>query len=78
MTEENKPKVLLVPRLDEILERMYRHEINCTIGWFWDSGFEVALGDVVQGWKARGSFRNVHQIAPWLKANAERIYGVKL
>lgn len=35
-----------------ILARLYRSEINCSISTEWDGGWDVKLGDEMNGWKA--------------------------
>ena len=39
--------------LSHVLATLYRSEINCSISTFWDSGWEVKLGDFMNGWKAQ-------------------------
>ena len=35
----------------EILQKLYESEINFNIGTFWDEGFRVQLGDMLNGYK---------------------------
>lgn len=41
-----------MPDLADVLARLYRSEINVSIVTFWDMGWDVALGDEINGWKA--------------------------
>jgi hypothetical protein len=34
------------------LQRIYDSEINVEIGWFWDGGIDVRLGDKMNGYLA--------------------------
>lgn len=38
--------------LETVLAGLYRSEINCSISTFWDMGWDVRLGDEMNGWKA--------------------------
>lgn len=38
--------------LSDILAGLYASEINCSILWLWDGGFDVKLGDEMNGWNA--------------------------
>lgn len=37
--------------LVEAMEYLYDREINCQVGSFWDGGFELCLGDNMNGFK---------------------------
>lgn len=63
--------------LDKIITDLYASEINASISWFWDSGYEVVLGDELNG--ARDVSHDEHltttdDIAEWLKRTASRHY----
>ena len=40
------------PDLAVALQKIYDSEINVRIGWFWDSGIEIRLGDDMNGYLA--------------------------
>lgn len=54
--------------LEDVLARMYASEINCRIACFWDAGWDVWLGDEVNGWVEKGWVEDGHEgeIAPTL------------
>lgn len=53
-----------------IMQDLYDSEINVTISVFWDGGFNVRLGDSVNGFKAEGVVLRWGEVEPWLKAAA--------
>jgi hypothetical protein len=44
------------------LQKIYDSEINIEIGWFWDSGIRVRLGDTVNGHLAEENVNTVADI----------------
>lgn len=60
--------------LDQVLTRLYESEINVSIVSFWDGGYEVGLGDRINGFRAENTFWKAEAIAPWLDAQARRHY----
>lgn len=49
-----------------VFQDLYHSEINFQITTFWDAGFEVKLGDEMNGFKAETTIRRFGQIEPWL------------
>ena len=49
------------------LQKIYDSEINIRIGWLWDGGIEVRLGDDMNGYLAEETVRTVAEIVPWLQ-----------
>ena len=49
------------------LQRIYDSEINVEIGWLWDGGIDVRLGDEMNGFLAEGNVGSVDEIVPWLQ-----------
>ena len=56
------------------LQRIYDSEINVSISWLWDCGFDVRLGDEVNGFVAEETFVVVEGIAPWLQEAIAHFY----
>lgn len=56
--------------IEEKLKYIYALELNAKISWFWDGGFDAALGDDVNGWKDSGNFETLEQAADWLLKRA--------
>jgi hypothetical protein len=61
-------------RVSIIFQRLYDSEINFSISCFWDGGFEVKLGDELNGFAAEARLERWDEIEPWLHAEALRHY----
>jgi hypothetical protein len=55
------------PDLAAELQRIYDSEINVRLSWLWDGGFEVGLGDKMNGYVAEETVRTAAEILPWLQ-----------
>jgi len=64
----------MVPTLDTVLQALYDSEINAGILWFWDGGFELRLGDNINGIKAEAVVGTTQEAARWFIDNAKRIW----
>jgi len=49
------------------LQKIYDSEINVRIGWVWDSGIDVRLGDDMNGYLAEETVRSLDEVLPWLQ-----------
>jgi hypothetical protein len=56
------------------LQRLYESEINFSITTFWDDGFEVKLGDHMNGFKAETNVRTFAEALSWLDREARKAY----
>ena len=56
------------------LQRIYDSEINIRIGWFWDGGIDVWLGDGTNGYLAEETVPSVDEILPWLQEAIAHFY----
>lgn len=54
-------------RLSNILQAIYDNEINLTIGWFWDGGIDVVIGDKLNGIQEQENFDTVEQARNYLE-----------
>lgn len=45
-------------------------EINAKIDWFFDRGFNVELGDKINGWRESMDFNSLEEAADWLYLQA--------
>ena len=61
-----------------IFQDLYDSEINFRISTFWDNGFEVKLGDEMNGYYAEATFSRFGEIEPWLKEKAIENFGDSL
>ena len=57
-----------------ILQRLYNSEINFAIRTFWDGGFDVMLGDPLNGIKATANTDTLVEAEAWLEAEAVKAY----
>ena len=62
------------PDLAVELQKIYDSEINVRIGWFWDCGIEIRLGDDMNGYLAEETVRMVAEIVPWLQEAIAHFY----
>lgn len=51
----------------EELQKIYDSEINISITTFWDAGYELQLGDIANGFCAKGSVETAAEIIPWFQ-----------
>ncbi|WGD55086.1 hypothetical protein QA641_15015 [Bradyrhizobium sp. CB1650] len=56
-----------------ILQGLYDTEVNSIVA-FWDAGFEVKLGDDLNGFVAEAHVKSVAEAAEWLRAQAVEHY----
>jgi hypothetical protein len=56
------------------LQRIYDSEINVEIGWLWDGGIDVRLGDKMNGYEAEENVRSVAEVIPWLQEAIAHFY----
>lgn len=55
-----------------VFQDLYDSEINVAIATFWDGGFDVQLGDSMNGFKAETTVNRWGEVEPWLiKATIE-------
>lgn len=57
-----------------VLQRLYDSEINASISTFWDGGFEVKIGDDMNGFMAEANVRDYAEAEVWLEAEAKRLF----
>jgi hypothetical protein len=60
--------------LEQELQRIYDSEINVLIGWLWDGGIDVRLGDEVNGFLAEENVPSITEIVPWLQEAIAHFY----
>jgi hypothetical protein len=53
-----------------ILQELYDSEINFAVSTFWDGGFDVQLGDYMNGYLAEVCVDRWEQVEPWLEQAA--------
>ena len=56
------------------LQKIYDSEINIEIGWFWDGGIDLRLGDRMNGYVAGENVRSLAEILPWFQEAIAHFY----
>ncbi len=57
-----------------VFQRLYDSEINFEVSCFWDGGFEVKLGDGMNGYDREANVRTWADVEPWLDQQARDAY----
>jgi hypothetical protein len=60
--------------LEADLQRIYNSEINIRIGWLWDGGIDVRIGDEMNGFLAEATVQTISEIVPWLQEAIAHFY----
>jgi hypothetical protein len=58
----------------QVLQDLYDSEINARVEWFYDGGFSVSIGDMLNGWKASQNLRTLIEAVDWLRTEAVKRY----
>jgi hypothetical protein len=58
------------PEPMSILQRLYDSEINFEVSGFYDAGFDVRLGDALNGFLAHGKVKRWADVEAWLRDQA--------
>ena len=53
-----------------ICQELYDSEINFKVSSFWDGGFDVWIGDDLNGFRSQDCLRTWAEVEEWLKAEA--------
>jgi len=62
--------------LEEAMTYLYSYELNSSVSCHWDGGFDVRLGDDMNGFKSETSFdsEELYKAGNWLVAEAKKFY----
>jgi hypothetical protein len=60
--------------LTEELQKIYDNELNIEIGWMWDGGIDIRLGDRMNGFLAEETVKSIAEIVPWLQEAIAHFY----
>ncbi len=60
--------------MSDIPQRLYDSEINFSISCFWDGGFDVKLGDDINGFVAEGHAKTFDEAVAWFDREARKHY----
>jgi hypothetical protein len=63
-----------VDELSIELQKIYDSEINISIGWLWDGGIVVRLGDELNGYEAEETVATIADVLPWLQEAIAHFY----
>ena len=58
----------------EKLNDLYDREINFSMSTFWDGGYDVKIGDAMNGFKAEATAENAEQAIEWIYEKANELY----
>ena len=64
-----------MPALDRAASTI-QTEPGPSIGWLWDGGIEVRLGDEMNGFMAEENVASIAEIVPWLQEAIAHFYPV--
>jgi hypothetical protein len=53
-----------------IFQRLYNSEINFEVSGFYDAGFDVRLGDALNGFLVEGKVKTWGEVEAWLRDQA--------
>lgn len=56
--------------LSTVIPDLYASEINAKVEWFWDGGYDVAIGDGMNGWCAAENIDHWEDALEWLEKTA--------
>lgn len=68
------PGFCFPPALLNIPQRLYDSEINFSITCFWDGGFDIELGDNINGYDAKTTVKTYAEAMAWLDTEARKRY----
>ena len=54
------------------MKRLYESEINCSIASFWDNGWDLRLGDEMNGFVAFAECKSLDEAADFLDLEARK------
>lgn len=60
--------------MKNLFEALYKSEINLHISWFWDAGFDVKIGDEMNGFLATFSSYDLFEIEKWIEQKAKELF----
>lgn len=60
--------------MKNLFEALYKSEINLHISWFWDAGFDVKIGDEMNGYLASFSSYDLFEIEKWIEQKAKELF----
>lgn len=60
--------------MKHLFEALYKSEINLHISWFWDAGFDVKIGDEMNGYLASFSSYDLFEIEKWIEQKAKELF----
>lgn len=58
----------------QVLQDVYDSEINLTLGWFWDGGINLVIGDDMNGVRHADHFDTMEGLVIWLTQELPRLY----
>lgn len=62
------------PEEQGIIQGVYNSEINGSINWFWDGGFDISLGDEMNGVVSKHNVDTWEEVEEWFKEKVQEHY----
>jgi len=60
--------------MKNLFKALYESEINLQFGWFWDSGFEIKIGNELSGYIAEFSSHDLDECEKWIEDKVKELY----
>jgi len=60
--------------MKNLFEKLYESEINLSFSWFWDTGFDVKIGDEMNGFITEFSDHDIDKCIEWIKTKVKELY----
>jgi hypothetical protein len=58
--------------MKNLIKQLYESGINLQFGWFWDAGFNVKIGDDMNGFVAEFSDYDIDKVLKWIEENVKK------
>ena len=60
--------------MKNLFEQLYNSEINLSFSWFWDAGFDIKIGNKMNGFVAEFSDHDLDVCVKWIESKVKEIY----
>lgn len=64
----------MIDKFKKLLTDLYDSEINLSISWLWDGGYDIKIGDEMNWYRAESCFDNLDEAEIWITENIKRLY----
>jgi hypothetical protein len=60
--------------MKKLFKKLYESEINLHLSWFWDSGYDVKIGDEMNGYVAEFNTHSIDEVENWVVSNVIKAF----